>query len=278
MTARLVHSVMAAGLENPELIARWRDDPRLLAGRDGELAGLDLDGLRKFAGLAAKIRHNGVREKLPLSFRLMSVARMEIDVFAAYAEDRSRNGVRYAASVEDKTRDLVAFLGTWLDRGNPHHCLLWDLARHEQTLDALGQQPQGPPAPPTKVAASKAAKLAAATTPRIAGEIVLHEMSCEPSAVAACLYESRPRIDDLEIGQRLFCYWRPGEAGAIQILQLDAFGYYLLGLVDGLRSVADLSATLGCGRRPTRQFLQALRQMASCGVLRFDAGARARAR
>ncbi len=150
MTARLVHSVMAAGLENPELIARWRDDPRLLAGRDGELAGLDLDGLRKFAGLAAKIRHNGVREKLPLSFRLMSVARMEIDVFAAYAEDRSRNGVRYAASVEDKTRDLVAFLGTWLDRGNPHHCLLWDLARHEQTLDALGQQPQGPPAPRPK--------------------------------------------------------------------------------------------------------------------------------
>ena len=139
MTARLVHSVMAAGLENPELIARWRHDPRLLAGRHAELTGLDLDGLRKFAGLAAKIRHNGVREKLPLSFRLMSVARLEIEVFAAYAEERSRNGLRYAASVEDKTRDLVAFLGTWLDRGDPHHCLLWDLARHEQTLDALGQ-------------------------------------------------------------------------------------------------------------------------------------------
>ena len=71
---------------------------------------------------------------------------------------------------------------------------------------------------------------------------------------------------------------RPGEAGAIQILQLDVFGYYLLGLVDGLKSVADLSAALGCSRRPARQFLRALRQMASCGVLRFDAGARARAR
>ena len=278
MTARLVHSVMAAGLENPELIARWRHDPRLLAERDVELTGLDLDGLRKFAGLAAKIRHNGVREKLPLSFRLMSVARLEIEVFAAYAADRSRNGLRYAASVDDKTRDLVAFLGRWLDRGNPHHCLLWDLARHEQTLDALGRQPQVPLAGPTKVAAPKAAKLAAATTPRIAGEIVLHEMTCEPNAVAACLYESRPRLDDLEIGPRLFCYWRPGEAGAIQILQLDAFGYYLLGLVDGLKSVADLSAALGCGRRPTRQFLQALRQMASAGVLGFDPVPAARAR
>ena len=169
MTARLVHSVMAAGLENPELIARWRQSGCSPGGMPSS-PGWTSMGCGKFAGLAAKIRHNGVREKLPLSFRLMSVARLEIEVFAAYAEERSRNGLRYAASVEDKTRDLVAFLGTWLDRGDPHHCLLWDLARHEQTLDALGGQPRTPPATATRIATPKAAKLAAATTPRIAGK------------------------------------------------------------------------------------------------------------
>jgi hypothetical protein len=122
MTARLVHSVMAAGLENPELIARWRDDPRCSPGGVSNSSDWTSTGweIRRAGG---KNPHNGVREKLPLSFRLMSVARLEIEVFAAYAEDRSRSGLRYAASVEDKTRDLVAFLGmsTWRRiRGNVH--------------------------------------------------------------------------------------------------------------------------------------------------------------
>lgn len=269
MTARRVHSVLAAGLENPGLISGWRDNPRWLTDQGVEAGTLDLDGLRKFAGLAAKIRHNGVREKLPLSFRLMSVAKLEIEVFASYAEDRSRNGGRYSASVEDKTRDLVSFLGAWLDRGKLHHCLLWDLARHEQTLDVLSKQPRARLLTGTQGVVPTAAKAAAAATVHVDGKIVLHEMTCEPSAVGACLYQGAPQIADLDIGTRLFCYRRPGEAGAIQILRLDEFGYYLLGLVDGVRSVADLSAELGCGRRPTQQFLEALRQVASTGVLRF---------
>jgi len=264
MTARLVHAVLAAGLENPALIARWRDDPQALTAHGAELGKIDLDSLRKFAGLAAKIRHNGIREKLPLTFRLMSVAKLEIDVFAAYAEDRARKGERFAPAIDDKIRDLVAFLGTWLDLDDVHHCLLWDLVRHEQALAELSQPPADGKA---ATVAADATRLTAAARPRINGQTILHEMRCDPDAVRDRLYQSAPRMDDIDLGPRFFCYWRPDGADAIQILQLDDLGYYLLGLIDGVRSVADLSAELGCGRRPGRPFLHALQQLAASGIL-----------
>jgi hypothetical protein len=278
MTARQVHSVLAAGLENPALISRWRPDPRLLLTQGAELEDLDLDSLRKFAGLAAKIRHNGIRDKLPLTFRLMSVAKLEIEVFAAYAEDCAQNGVRFAAAVDDKIAGLVVFLGKRLRLDDLHQCLLWDLARHEQALATLSRTPPSPP-PDGEINGSGAdvARIGAATRVRIGGATILHEMTCDPDAVRDRLYQSTPRLDDLEIGVRLFCYWRPDGDDAIQVLQLDEFGYYLIGAIDGDRSVADLSAALGCGRRPTRAFLHALRQLASSGLLRF-AGAPGRGR
>lgn len=270
MTARQVHSVLAAGLENPALISRWHHDPRLLLAQGAELKDLDLDSLRKFAGLAAKIRHNGIREKLPLTFRLMSVARLEIEVFAAYAEDCAQNGVRVAAAIDDKMDGLVAFLGKCLRLDDLHQRLLWDLARHEQALATLSRmRPSPPPARTVNGSGGDGARIDTATRVRIGGTTILHEMKCDPDAVRDRLYQGTPRLDDLEIGTRLFCYWRPDGDDAIQVLQLDEFGYYLLGSIDGDRSVADLSAALGCGRRPTRAFLRALRQLASGGLLRL---------
>jgi ABC-type spermidine/putrescine transport system permease subunit II len=51
---------------------------------------LDLAALGKFAGLSVKVRHNPLRPMMPLTFRLMSVAAIEIEIFAAYAAFRSR--------------------------------------------------------------------------------------------------------------------------------------------------------------------------------------------
>ena len=126
MTARQVHSCSARDWKIP------RSYPggitiRGCCSAGSRLKDLDLDSLRKFAGLAAKIRHNGIRDKLPLTFRLMSVAKLEIEVFAAYAEDCAQNGVRFAAAVDDKiagsslswgsacvwTISISACFGTW---------------------------------------------------------------------------------------------------------------------------------------------------------------------
>ena len=119
-----------------------------------------------------KSGHQRRARKLPLSFRLMSVARLEIEVFAAVCRGSQLNGMRSCRFRRGQDARPRRFpLARELDRGNPHQCLLWDLARHERRpLDALGRRPQVRRLARPKSRRTKAAKLAAATTPRIAGE------------------------------------------------------------------------------------------------------------
>jgi len=68
MTASRVHAVIAAGLENPQLLERWQREPDLLRKCGVDPDKLDLNALWKFAGLTAKVRHAGqLRPRLPLT-------------------------------------------------------------------------------------------------------------------------------------------------------------------------------------------------------------------
>src|SRR5262249_41294423 len=112
VNARRVHAVIAAGVQNPALIDAWRRDPSLLRELGLDPAEVDLDGLWKFAGLALKVRHNGIREDLPLTFRLLHVAELAVEAFASYAAERGEGRL---GDTEGRARDFVDFLEGWLD-------------------------------------------------------------------------------------------------------------------------------------------------------------------
>lgn len=251
MTARQVHAMIAAGVENPLLVTRW-------AAQGTEL---DLDALAKFAGLTVKVRHNGLRQDLPLTFRLLNVAGIEIEVFAAYAAFRAERGGRYAATTEERTRDLIAFLGDWLDGERLDHVLLWDLIRHEDAIARLTRSEGHASIAPAGTA------LRGTSVPRIRGQLVLHDMQSDPVVIAAVLREKVPPLDRVPFAQRHAGYWRPESAREIRILELDEFGFYALSLVDGTRSVADISESLVGTRRTSRAFLQLLAQLRDLGIL-----------
>jgi hypothetical protein len=262
MTARQVHAVIAAGLENVSLVDRWQEEPERLREQGIDPAAIDLTALRKFAGLTVKVRHNQLREDLPLTFRLMNVAGLEIEVFSAYAAFRAPHG--FAATTGQRMLDFMAFLEAWLDCKRREHAMLWDLIRHEHALARL-----------TKEVASTATDAdrrgpSARSLPRVSGAIVLHEMQCDPRQVAAALELSRPALDGVAFGSRNVCYWRPGSAAEVHIIELDDFGFCALSLVDGVRSVADLSEAMVGKRRPRPVFLRLLGQLGAAGILRFD--------
>jgi hypothetical protein len=98
-------------------------------------------------------------------------------------------------------------------------------------------------------------------------------MHCDPLLLAGALRQSVPRLSDITIQTRYYCYWR-GEDPQLAVLELDEFGYYLLSLIDGRRSVADLSRALGGQRRPTRRFMQSLEDLKQLGLLSFGPGRR----
>jgi hypothetical protein len=259
--------VLSAGVDNPALIARWRAEPELLRGHGVEPSQIDLDALWRFAGLTAKVRHHALREELPASFRLMNLAGLEIELFTSYASERASQGAKLAPTTEGRTLDLLGFLEGWLDRDNTAHALLWDLIRHERALGrlarttlAVGSSPDlrrgEPPTPP-----------GGDVVPRIRGEIVLHEMTSDPQAVARALDERTLDLAAIPRTESRTCYWRTDGAPEVAILQLEELAFGTLGLVDGKRTVAEIYRALGGGRRPPPSFLRILSELQTIGLV-----------
>lgn len=274
MNARQVHAVLAAGVENPALISGWRAEPDRLVRLGIDPQCLDLDALWKFSGLTIKVRHNGVRQQLPCTFRLMAAGGLELALFADYAAFRSASEPRYATTTTQRTHDLVQFIASWIDPSVPLHALLGDIARHEHALVCLNTpSPANVPSEgageSVRVGASRASAVA-----ELRGRFALHHMHCDPFVLAGALRQSVPRLSDIRIQPHYYCYWRGGDEPDVSVLELDEFGYYLLSLVDGRRSVADLSRALGGRRRPTRRFTQALGRLEDLGLLGFRPGRR----
>ncbi len=263
MSAGQVHAVIAAGLQDPTLIARWRQDPELLRNCGVDPAVVDLDALWKFAGLTTKVRHNGLRGDLPLTFRLLNVAGLEIEVFASYAARRSAEGKGYANTTEERSQDLMRFLEWWLDFDNHAHVLLWDLMRHEMTLAHLrkvGQRADGEMEDhfaPVHLQAN--ARL------RVRGELALHEMRSDPRVVEKLLHRKRPKLSAVTLGKEYFGYWRKGNE--VFVLQLDELAFHLLSIIDGKRSTGDLSDLINGKRRADSRLLRALNELASIGII-----------
>jgi hypothetical protein len=275
MSARQVHAVLAAGVEDPRLIALWRDDPQALLRHGVAPEAIDLAALWKFAGLTVKVRHNGLRADLPLTFRLMNVTAVEIDLFASYASYRAARGEGYAATTEARTRDLVDFLDRWVDPSRHEHALLWDLIRHEHALAQLARM-TGPPSAGADAAEERpvSRRPTGASVPRVRGNIILHEMRCDPRKLEDLLRRRSPPLDEVRLDSHRFCYWRPESASEIRILELDEFGYCALSLADGARSANELARAMGVSRGASRGFLTLLDRLGQVGILAFDAGRR----
>lgn len=252
MTASRVHAIVAAGLENPELLARWKQEPESLRAYGVDPSVFDLDAIWKFAGLTAKVKHNGLRFDLPLTFRFLSLNGMEIEVFGAYAAHKARAGTRYAPTTEGRIVEFVGFLRDWLDFDKHAHSLLWDLIRHEAALAQLRK------CTPT---------VKRARVPHIIGDITLHEMTCDPRLLGKLLREKSFDPDRVQRRMVHLCYWNPGDPEEISILELNELGYHLLSLVDGKRSVADFNRLLGGKSRISKKLMDAFAELARVGVI-----------
>jgi hypothetical protein len=267
MNARNVQAVLAAGVQDPSLLSKWQTDPAFLRSKGIDPATMDLAALRKFAGLSIKVKHNGLRFDLPLTFRLMGLAELDIGVFSAYATYCAENGRRLAKTSAERACDLVSFLETWLDPSIKKHSLLWDMIRHEQALAQLKNLTSEISAAPANNPRSPRSTLRGSTVPHVRGHVILHRMQCDPGAIASALFQRPFRLDQIPQEAHFYCYWRAAVADEVHILDLDEFGFYALTLIDGVTSVAELSRRMGGGRRPTQAFLGALQQFADIGIL-----------
>ena len=261
MSAGQVHAVIAAGLKEPGLLARWKKEPETLRQCGVDPDAIDLEALWKFAGLTAKVKHNGLRADLPLSFRLLNIAGLEIEVFGAYASFHA--GQSFGPTAQKRIDDLLRFLEQWLDFDKREHALLWDLIRHEVALARLRKLEV------TTDDSVVQSRPRASSVPRVRGEIVLHEMRSDPRLVETLLQQKQPKLERASLGKFYFCYWRVNPED-LYVLEMDALSFHLVSTINGQRSAAELSHLLTGTRKPPKGLLNSLAELATVGIIAFD--------
>ena len=226
MTPAHAHAVLAAGLDDPRLIERWREGPALLDELELDRGELDVETLTGLVGLTTMVKHNQLRPYLPLTYRVMREMAVDIDLFAAYALAVGNRRSRHAPSPARRATDLIAFVGRWIDPTDVRHVALWDTTRHELALASLGPWHR---------------RRARRRTPRgplaIRGTVILHEFETDPGSVAAALRAGD--LSSIAVAPRWVGYWRD-VSGQIALVELDPLSFEVLSLIAADRSPGEL--------------------------------------
>lgn len=266
LEARHVHSLLAAAMAEPLLLESWRS--RGSRGKKTAPAkmGLDIEKVWQFAGLVTKVRYNDVRLIVPLTFKLLDLAGVSIEVFATYARqaDVLRKAGRKSAS--EKLLAFSNLLDEWLDHDNALHALIWDLMRHESALFSLqavhaSQTYRTPDTGPTPVSAR--------SLPVPRGAVVHYEMSCNPVELVRRLRSEPGKIPEPARGNFFFAYCPGNDSEHMRVLELDAVGSVVLDLCDGNHTVSQLRTILQAAgiRLRTKDLCDAISKMAADGLL-----------
>lgn len=272
MDARRVHSVMAAGLSDPDRLSRWRRRPDVLqemrVGLETAQAESFVNGLWKFAGMGEKIRYTNCRNDLPLTFRLLAHAGLEIQVFANLTGPAAALRLQGKKSSLDKIATLVAFLREWHDPSNRDHALLWDLIRHEA---AIAELTYAAPLQQTFLPEEKADAVSAGSSAHTRGLLRLHRMRFDPRRITAELRKQTPNMGLVEGSPVCLGYWLNPDR-RILLLDVDDLVFDLLALVDGSRSIQEMTEYLAnCGASvPTDVVLRAFAELQDAGVIAFE--------
>lgn len=259
-----MHSVVAAALADPDRLTAWSMDPSLLAQFGVEPTEFDLEAVADFAGLSEKIRHNGCRAHLRMTFQLLNLTGLEIQLFRDYAPWSLRRRAEGLTSPMYRIDGLALFIGGWAEGGDPLRTLLRDVLRHEHAVACLrtaqiDHERSCPEVEPSS-----------ASIPARNGELVVRTFTCDPRQVQQVLEASPVNLGDIGRGARTFVYQRT--ADRLRALEVARPVGDLLTAVDGRRSVDQISAQLFGTGADRSALLRLLEQLVEIGLLRWVNG------
>jgi hypothetical protein len=265
MTAVSTH----AGVE--ALVARCLLDPEFLrdAAVDGgaaltdrnlppellhDLAQLDLERVRQFAGFITKVQNNHLWKPFPFTRALMKYYGIEIETFAEF------RGEHLALRATGASRDArIAAFADFLDErlgtrgGLPG---LRDILRHERI--GLELTTAAAPADSRFAREHNGPAGYAALVPAIRGVLRVATFTCNPIEIAATISRGEPGAVELEAGPVCLAYVGGPEAQQLRVLEIDELTAALLVRVDGRCSVGAI-ATSVAGETQSAQLVARVR-------------------
>jgi len=241
-SARHVHAVLAAAVDDPALLDRLRRQGGARGSR-GRTEDYDLERLRLFAGLTVKVRQNDVRQRLPLTFKLLDRLKLSMPLFAAYGTQAAALRRGKKPTPEQKIESISHFIESWLDATDSGHALVRDLLLHERALLAANGAAAGAPTRKPGATPALAPPVTLASAPRRAHRLILHETSCDLTALERLLASRDAPLSALPRGRFHYVYC-PDAQGGVSAREVDDLGHVMILLANGRRSVARIADVL----------------------------------
>ncbi len=225
-SARLVHSVIATCLTEPgreECVAASLPEP------------LDIEAVSYFAGLAEKVRHNGIRRDLELTFRLLRLSGLEMELFRDYAPASAQRRARGLTSPTERLTGLMDFASEWAGT-DEDRCLIRDVLRHEQIIAGFRRAPK-------LQAADSGGPVTHESVVSLHGTVIVVDAVCDPMQVADVL---RARVPDLTaiVRRSVLMVYHRAPSGQVRMIEVSEGVPCLLEAVDGISDVHELGARL----------------------------------
>ncbi len=230
MDADLVHLLVARCLIEADFLS---DEAGAACG--AALGAIGLERLALLRGFITKVKHNSLRSVLPCTFRLLAVLGEELVFFRDYAPVYLAVRQDGPLPVERQLELLERHIRKHFDDSRaPTGEAIIDMLTHEATVWRIRSR--------TMPSQGRAAKRGA-----VAWRGILEMRQYRADVLAACAALSDRTFDrDRNLIQRphTLAYWRAGDAGGVDIFEIDDITRVLFSLVDGRRGLRQIAAAL----------------------------------
>lgn len=224
-----------------------------------------LERLALFRGFIVKVKHNQVRQALPLTFRLLPAVAEELAFFRYYAPAylaiRAGGPLALEAQVQLMAKHLHDFLEQ--DTGLARKAIA-DVLTHELALWTLRSHGAAPRPPRSGGAIAWRGRLEI----RRYGTDVLH-------ACGALAMRNIDPARDLRDREHTLAYWRPADSDAVEFFEIDELTAFLFAMVDGRRTLEDIAervAVLGMNQIGVPELEEFFQDLAARGFLEAQRG------
>jgi hypothetical protein len=262
-----VQAFVARCLVDPSFLSTALDDP---AGLDHATPRLfdesDLGRIALFQAFIVKVKHNGVRNILPLVFRMLPAVGQELAFYRSYAASylaiRADGPLPVARQVQVMTEHLRRYLEQCT---NPASAAVADLLTHELTIWRMhsgGPVPQPEPADGAIVWRGRM-------------ELKFYDTDLS-RACAALMAKTFDPGQDLAEREQTLAYWRPEHGETVEFFEIDELTAMLFSMVDGrstLEGIAEQLAGRGLDQIGLGDLKQFFGELAERDFIGFHAAA-----
>jgi hypothetical protein len=274
MNSGTVEGLLARLILEPAFLEKVRADRQsALAGYAPEagiaeaLDGENLERIRRFAGFIGKVQHNHLWDWFPATRLLLIHYEIELDLFTRYRAVQATPEWQ-RASRGDRVGKLLDFIADYAAGNYPG---LGDVVRHERAIWQAASETRSGKEPGTDFR-SVPWSVFQRMRPALEGVRIL-SFGFDPTRLAASILAGE-FAGKIPKGPRTTLAYLGGPSGEVRTLRTEEMSVFILGHVDGLRSVRRVIERVRCegfaGLRP-RAFREFFDGAAEAGFIRMNA-------